>query len=57
MPWIFCGVGIAYCLTGLFLFYKNVYEKDKKLWPSVMLILMGVVLITIGTAFYFHLFE
>jgi uncharacterized membrane protein YczE len=57
MPWIFCGVGVVYCFTGLFLFYKKVYEKDQKLWPSVMLIVMGIILIAIGTAFYFHLFK
>jgi uncharacterized membrane protein HdeD (DUF308 family) len=53
--WIYWGIGIFFCISGVFVFFKSVYEKERKLAPSFLLLLMGVVLIGIGTARYFNL--
>lgn len=54
-PWIICGIGTLFCCTGLYLFFKNVYEDGKSIkWP-VLVMIMGVAIIGIGTAKYFHL--
>jgi hypothetical protein len=55
--WIIWGIGVLFCFSGLYLFFKNVYEEGKSIkWP-VMVILMGVLIIAAGTAKYFELFN
>jgi uncharacterized membrane protein HdeD (DUF308 family) len=55
MPWLLCGFGTIFCLSGIFLFFKHIYEKDSSVkWP-VAIVIMGVLLIAIGTAAYFNL--
>ncbi len=56
-PWAYCGIGIFFCLSGGYIFFKTVYEKDKKLLPSFLMMIMGVILIGIGTARYFNLIQ
>ena len=51
MIWIYYGAGILFCGTGLYLFFKNMYEKDKSIIPAIFVILMGIVLITFGAAY------
>lgn len=54
-PWVLCGIGILFCIGGVYLFFKNAYEEDRSLyWPIVMMV-MGVILIAAGTARYFGL--
>ena len=53
--WLLCGTGILFCLSGLFFFYKNAFEKERKILPSVLLMIMGVIIIAIATAKYFNL--
>jgi H+/Cl- antiporter ClcA len=54
-PWIVCGIGFLFCCAGIYLFFKNVYEEEKSIkWP-VLILLMGVLIIAIGTAKYFKL--
>lgn len=53
--WIFCGAGTLFCATGVYLFFKNVYEENKGLLRPVLLIIGGVILIGLGTAKYFNL--
>ncbi|HEY6506136.1 MAG TPA: hypothetical protein VIZ28_19305 [Chitinophagaceae bacterium] len=53
--WTLCGAGIVFCLTGAWMFYKNVYEAKGKTLPAVLVMIAGVVLISLGTAKYFHL--
>jgi len=55
LAWLFCGTGALFCLSGLFFFYKSIFEKEKKLAPSVLLMIMGVILIGVGTAKYLNL--
>lgn len=55
LAWILCGIGILFCLSGLFFFYKNVFEQEKKILPSILVMLMGVLLIALATAKYFKL--
>lgn len=53
--WLLCGTGILFCLTGIIFFYKSVFEEKKKVLPSILLMIMGVILIAIATAKYFNL--
>lgn len=56
-PWILCGTGVLFCCAGIFLFFKNVYEEGKSIkWP-VFIMIMGVLLITTGTAKWFKLID
>ena len=55
IAWILCGAGILFIATGVYLFYRNVYEKDKKILQPVLLMLAGVILIGVGTAKYYSL--
>jgi hypothetical protein len=54
-PWIFCGVGILFCISGIYFFYRNIYEEENRSRRWLLLMIMGVVLIAIGTAKYFKL--
>jgi hypothetical protein len=54
-PWILCGIGFAFCITGVYFFFKYVYEENQSVsWPLIIMI-MGVLLIAAGTAKYFKL--
>jgi hypothetical protein len=53
--WLYCGAGILFCATGVYTFFRTVYEKEKRTFPSFLLMLMGVILIGIGTAKYLEL--
>lgn len=47
-PWLFILSGIAFCLAGIFLFQRNAFEENKKIWWPALVILTGVVLVGIG---------
>lgn len=47
-PWVYYGVGILFCITGIYLFSKNVYEEDRSIKGAVLLLIAGVVLIAVG---------
>lgn len=51
MTWLYYTAGIAFCGAGLYLFFKNLFEKDRTILPSVLVILMGVILILYGAAY------
>lgn len=56
-PWVFCGIGILFCCSGLILIFKKIYEDGQSLkWPLIIMI-MGVLLIAAGTAKYFKLID
>jgi uncharacterized membrane protein AbrB (regulator of aidB expression) len=55
MTWLLCITGILFCLAGLYQFRKNVFEEDKSVRPSIFIMIMGVILIAIGTAKYFEI--
>lgn len=53
--WMICGIGVLFCISGLYLFFKNVYEDDRSTrWPFAV-ILMGIVLVAIGSAKFLRL--
>lgn len=54
-PWILCGIGILFCITGVYFFFRNVYEENQSVSWAVTIMLMGVILIVAGTAKYFKL--
>lgn len=52
IPWIICGAGTFFCVSGVYFFFKNVFEENRSLkWP-ILLMIMGIVLIALGTAKY-----
>ncbi|RYY17164.1 MAG: hypothetical protein EOO04_25840 [Chitinophagaceae bacterium] len=52
LPWAICGIGIFFSLSGVYFVFKNSFEEGRSLkWP-VFIILMGIVLIAIGTYKY-----
>ncbi len=53
MAWLLCIIGILFCFAGAYHFKSNVFEEDKSVRPSVYVMLMGIILISIGTAKYF----
>lgn len=57
MPWIFCGAGLFFCLSGLYLFFKKIYEEGQSVRWALAIIIMGVLLIAAGTAKYLKLIQ
>ena len=55
MPWLFCIAGTLFCIAGVYYFYKHLFEENHSMKWSFIIMGMGVVLIGIGTAKYFHL--
>ena len=55
--WMLCGTGVLFCLSGIYFFYRNAFEENRKIGPSILLMVMGIILITAGTAKYFHLIK
>lgn len=56
-PWILCGIGILFCIAGVYLFFRNAYEEDRTLYWPVAIMIMGVLLIAAGTAKYFRIID
>ena len=54
-PWVLCGIGFLFCIAGVYLFFKKVYEEEQSMFWPLAIMIMGVVLIGIGTAKYFKL--
>jgi hypothetical protein len=52
MAWIFCSMGILFCVSGVYFFFKNIYEENKGMLAAVLLMVGGLCLIGIGTAKY-----
>jgi len=57
MAWILCIAGIIFCLAGIYEFRKNVFEDNKSIGPSIFVMIMGVILVAIGTAKYFKIMQ
>ena len=53
MAWILCISGILFCLAGVYHFKANAFEEGKSIRPPIYVMIMGVILISIGTASYF----
>ena len=53
--WAICGIGTAFCFTGVYFFYKKAYEEGENLRMPIMLMIMGIILIAVGTAKHLHL--
>lgn len=54
-PWVLCGIGMVFCITGVYFFFKKIYEENQSVSWSLIIIAMGVLLIAAGTAKYFKL--
>lgn len=57
MAWFLCITGIVLCLAGVYHFRLTAFEEDKSIRPSILIMIMGVILISIGTAKYFGLIK
>ena len=53
MAWLLCIAGTLFCIAGAYYFRKNAFEEGKSIRPSILIMIMGVILISIGTAKYF----
>jgi hypothetical protein len=49
-PWVIIGAGIIFCITAIALFRRNVFEENRSIAGAVVIMLMGVILIGIGSA-------
>jgi hypothetical protein len=54
-PWVLCGAGILFCVGGIYLFFRNIFEEDRQILQPLLIIVAGIILISIGTAKYLHL--
>ena len=49
-PWVVIGCGVLFCLSGIYLFRRNVFEENRSItWPFIVLV-MGIALVTLGSA-------
>lgn len=48
-PWIICCIGIFFCLSGIYLFFRNAFEENRTVKWAVLIMLLGVVLITMAS--------
>ena len=55
MPWIICGIGTLFCFSGVYFFFKNAFEENRSLRWAIIIMIMGVLLIGLGTAMYVKL--
>lgn len=55
--WIISGIGIVFCATGVYLFYRKAYEEGENLIKPIILMIMGVILIALGAAKSLHLID
>lgn len=53
--WTLWIIGFFFCLSGLYLFYRDAFEEDKKVLQPILVMVAGVVLIGLGTAKHLHL--
>lgn len=49
-PWLLISAGVLFCITGIVLFRRNVFEEGRSIAGPSMLLLMGIVLVTLGSA-------
>ena len=57
MAWTYCIIGGIFCIAGLFLFKKRIFEENKSISSSMLIILMGVILLTIGLGKVYGVFS
>ncbi len=53
-PWALCGLGFLFCAAGVYYFFKNAFEEDKKLLQPILLMIAGLVLIVLGMARFYN---
>jgi hypothetical protein len=56
LSWLFWGFGVLFCSTGLYLFYRNVYEVNKSILAPILLLIGGIILLSLGTAVFLNFF-
>ena len=56
-PLSLLGIGLLFCIGGVYLFYRNAFEEDKKITQPVLVITAGVVLIGLAMAKFYHVIK
>jgi len=56
-PWLIIIAGILFSLTGVYLFHRDAFEKNKRILIPILIIIAGVILMSIGFAKYLNLIE
>jgi hypothetical protein len=51
-PWIICGIGTFFCLSGVYFFFKNIFEEGRSIKWALLIMIMGIMLIAVGTSKY-----
>ena len=48
--WIYCIAGMLFCLGGVYLFFRNVFEENRRITNPILVIIGGIFLIGVGMA-------
>jgi|GEM_PF-1113839 len=48
-PWITCGIGIFFCISGIYFFFRNVFEENKTITGAVLIMIMGIILVSVAS--------
>jgi hypothetical protein len=48
--WADIAAGILFCIAGIWLFQRLVFDRNRELWKPVLLLVIGVLLIAAGSA-------
>lgn len=48
--WVICGIGTLFCGIGVYRFHKKAFEDSEYVYWPILLMMMGVILIGVGTA-------
>ena len=50
MRWMLWITGALFCISGCYFFYKSIFEENRSMKWSFIILGMGIVLIGLGTA-------
>jgi hypothetical protein len=48
--WYYILAGVGFCITGIILFQRAVFEENKKIRLPLLVMLGGIILVSIGMA-------
>jgi hypothetical protein len=55
--WTLIGIGIVFCIGGVYLFHRDAFEEEKSLLRPILVLIAGVALIGIGLAKMYGVME
>ncbi|PZR29746.1 MAG: hypothetical protein DI535_01170 [Citrobacter freundii] len=48
-PWMVLFAGMVFCVSGIFFFFRNIFEEGRSVKWAVIVMAMGVVLISLAS--------